>query len=215
MGFWVAATMHWLVSAFIGFGWAGLLLIAFADSSFLVIPIANDLLVAVLVAQNNARLPLYAIVAAAGSVAGALVLDIVFRKGGQRIERAVSRKRFDYLQRKMESRTGWFIGISALLPPPFPMKPAVVAAAVIQYPRRKMLAIVFLTRLVRYACVGLIGLFFSHQIVAFLESPIVAYVMYFLIAIAVLGSSLAVARWIRQSKEQPNGDPGSNGQPQP
>lgn len=196
--------MHWLVSAIVGFGGAGLLLIAFADSSFLVIPIANDLLIVILVAQNNARLPLYAILAAVGSAAGALVLDVIFRKGGQRIERAVSRKRFDYLRRKMERRTGWFIGISAMLPPPFPMKPAIVAAAVIQYSRKKMLAIVFSIRIVRYSSVGLIGLFFSSQIVAFLESPIVAYIMYFLIGIAVLGSALAIMRWVKQSGDQPD-----------
>jgi len=192
-----------LVSAFIGMGGLGLFLVTFADASYLVIPLTNDLLLIILVAHHPLRLPYYALLAACGSICGAFTLDIVFRKGGRKIERMVPRKRFEYIQGKMANRTGWALGLSALLPPPFPMKPAVIAASALQYPRKKMYAIIFVTRFLRYGAIGLIGLFFARQVVEFIKSPTVAYLMYFLIGIAVLGTTIAVVRWVKQSKEQP------------
>ncbi len=197
--------MTWLVSAFIGLGGIGLFIITAIDASYLVIPITNDLLMILLVAHHNMRLPYYALMAAFGSMAGAFTIDVVFRKGGRKIERLVPRKRFEYVRGRMENRAGLVLGISAMMPPPFPMKPAVAAASALQYPRRKMYTIIGITRFFRYGAIGLIGVFFSKQIVAFMESPTLSYVMYFLIGIAVLGSGFAVWRWVRESRQQPGG----------
>ncbi len=205
---------NWIVGAFLGMGGLGLFLVTFADASYAVIPITNDLLIIVLTAHHPLKLPYYALIAGLGSVAGAFTLDIVFRKGGQKIERVVSRKRFEYVQQKMADRTGWALGLSALMPPPFPMKPAVIAAAVLQYDRKKFYLIIFVTRVLRYGVIGLIGVFFTKQVVAAMKSPILEYLIYFLLAIAILGTAVAVHRWIRESKQQPPDEGDQNQSPQ-
>src|SRR5256885_16642806 len=63
-------------------GGPGLLLISFLDSSVLTFPIINDLLLINLSIQQPARMPLYAFLAALGSVAGCGVLYFIAEKGG-------------------------------------------------------------------------------------------------------------------------------------
>src|SRR5438132_10974126 len=64
-------------------GGPGLLLISFLDSSVLTFPIINDLLLIELSMQHPARMPLYAFLAALGSVLGCVVLYFIARKGGE------------------------------------------------------------------------------------------------------------------------------------
>src|SRR2546426_10992600 len=64
-------------------GGPGLLLISFLDSSVLTFPIINDLLLINLSVQQPARMPLYAFLAALGSVAGCVGLYFFGEKGGE------------------------------------------------------------------------------------------------------------------------------------
>ncbi len=197
---------NWLLMAFLGLGGPGLLLLTALDSSFFIIPVAQDLLIIVLVAHNNILLPYYAAMATIGSLIGAFVIDAIFRKGGRRVmERTISRERLDYVQRKAERGTGWVVAIAALLPPPFPMKPAVAAAAALQYPRKKMFIILGVTRMLRFSAIGLIGIFFAQHVVAIMESPILGITMYVLIALGVVLSAISIYEWVKQSKAESPG----------
>ena len=66
-----------------GIGAPGLFLISFLDSSVLTFPVINDLLLIELSVQHPARMPLYASMAASGSVLGCLLLFFLARKGGE------------------------------------------------------------------------------------------------------------------------------------
>lgn len=63
-------------------GAPGLFLISFLDSSVLSFPIINDLLLIELSIQHPLRMPLYAFMAALGSVLGCVLLYFIARKGG-------------------------------------------------------------------------------------------------------------------------------------
>jgi membrane protein YqaA with SNARE-associated domain len=52
------------------------------DSSFLIMPLGNDLLVVALTARRHILLPYYAGMATAGSVIGCLIMDVIARRGG-------------------------------------------------------------------------------------------------------------------------------------
>ena len=52
----------------------------------------------------------------------------------------------EYVRKKITKNAGWALGLAALMPPPFPFTPFVAAAAVLQYPRKKLLATVALGR---------------------------------------------------------------------
>jgi len=71
------------IVAFAGtLGAPGLFLISFLDSSFLTFPIINDLLLIQLSMQRPARMPLYASMAALGSLLGCVLLFLLARKIG-------------------------------------------------------------------------------------------------------------------------------------
>ncbi|HKO04645.1 MAG TPA: hypothetical protein VJW51_07835, partial [Candidatus Acidoferrales bacterium] len=73
---WIAATLPAL-------GVGGIFLAAFLDSSFISLPLINDLLVIEMSVLRPARMPLYAGGATLGSLAGCLVLFFLARKGGE------------------------------------------------------------------------------------------------------------------------------------
>ena len=64
-------------------GYFGPLVMGILDSSFLVLPFGNDLLVVGMVARNHAGLPWYVLSAACGSTIGAYLLALVSQKLGE------------------------------------------------------------------------------------------------------------------------------------
>jgi membrane protein YqaA with SNARE-associated domain len=116
----------------------GLLLLGILDSSFLFLPFGNDFLLIAMAAREHARWPYFAAMAAAGSVLGSFITDAISRKGGEAgLERKFSRRRLEYVKKKITKNAGWTLGLAALMPPPFPFTPCVAAAAVLQYPRKR------------------------------------------------------------------------------
>ena len=183
-------------------GGFGLLIFGVLDSSFLVMPLGNDLLIIGMTARHHALMPYYAAMATAGSTLGCLLLDIVSRKGGEEvIEKHVPKNRLKYIERKVRKNAGWAVGVAALMPPPFPFTPFVVAAAALEYPRRKMLIVIAITRMLRFSIEGTLAILFGRRILHWAESPAFQYVVIFLIAASVLASVLSVLGWVRKSKK--------------
>jgi hypothetical protein len=72
-----------------------------------------------------------------------------------------------------------------------------MSASALQASRTKLFGGVFAGRLVRFTIEALLALYFGKHILKFLNSPIVDYVVYTLIAIAVIGSILSLLKWLR------------------
>src|SRR4051812_36807067 len=80
----------------------GLILMGILDSSFLFVPLGNDLLMLGLTTQHHARMPYYAVMATIGSSAGCFLIDALARKGGEQgLTRILPQKRIEYVKRKM------------------------------------------------------------------------------------------------------------------
>jgi membrane protein YqaA with SNARE-associated domain len=197
-----------LAAILIQLGGFGLLLLGILDSSFLVMPMGNDLLVIAMTARHHVLMPYYAAMAAAGSTLGSLLLDIVSRKGGEEvIEKHVPQNRMKYIERKVKKNAGWAVGFAALMPPPFPFTPFVIAAAALEYPRRKLLTVIAATRLARFSIEGTLAILFGKRILSWAESSAFQYAVIFLIAVSLLASVLSVLSWVRKSKKHgPAGD---------
>src|SRR5713226_3586143 len=105
-----------------GLGAPGLFLISFLDSSVLTFPIINDLLLIELSIQHPARMPLYAFMAALGSVLGCVLLYFIARKGGEGLFHRKAGEHAHAIRQWVEQNG--FVGmlIAALLPPPTPFK---------------------------------------------------------------------------------------------
>src|SRR5258708_13503956 len=113
-----------LYNFFVRLGGLGLLGLGVLDSSFLFTPFGNDLLVIAMTANHRRLMPYYVVMAAAGSVLGCLVVDLFSRKGGEAgLEKRVSRRRLEYVKRRVRKNAGWAPPSAPLMPPPFPFPP--------------------------------------------------------------------------------------------
>ena len=187
---------------FLRLGVFGLFLMSALDSSFLVLPFGNDLLLIALVSSNRDSLIwiAYVLVSALGSLVGVFVIDMLMRKAGEKgLERFISAKKIEKLKAKLENKAGITVFVATLIPPPFPFTPAVMTASALQSPRGQLLGAVFLGRLVRFGIEALLALYFGRQVIAFINSDVVTYFVYAFIAVALVLSTLSLLRWLKRN----------------
>lgn len=148
-------------------------------------------------------MPYYAVMASLGSVAGVFIVDLLSRKGGEKgLNGRVSPQRLAYIKRKMEKRAGWAIAAASLMPPPFPFTPFVIAAAALQYPRKRLLGVIAVARLVRFTGAGVLAMVFGRRIIRLADEPMVQYVIVGLVVVSFIGSGLSIYSWIKGSKSR-------------
>jgi membrane protein YqaA with SNARE-associated domain len=188
---------------FLRLGIFGLFLLSALDSSFLVLPFGNDLLLIALVNRDRNSLIwiAYVLVSAIGSVVGVLVIDLIMRKAGEKgLERFLSAKKIEKFKSKLENKAGISVFIATVLPPPFPFTPVVMTASALQTPRGKLLGAVFVGRIVRCTTEALLALYFGRKLIAYLNSDIVTYAVYGLIGLAAVLSTLSLLTWLRRKQ---------------
>jgi membrane protein YqaA with SNARE-associated domain len=186
---------------FFSLGGAGLFLLGVLDSSFLFMPLGNDLLVVALTASHHSRIIYYVVMATAGSVIGVEFTRWASAKGGQKaLDGDKKSKRTEYVERKVKEHGGVAIATAALMPPPFPFTPFVIVAGAMQYPRRKMLAIVTACRAVRFGVEGSLALIYGQRIIAMAKSPYVRGFILALVVISMAGSAWSIYSWIKKSR---------------
>jgi len=194
----VSLTIRHLLAFFLQYGVFGLVLLAVADDSFLFLPVGSDLLTVVLVARNHERLAIYVLAAAAGSTIGVFLLDLICRNLGEAgLKRIVKPKLLDSLKRQMQRRAAAVLVVSCLAPPPFPFGAAIAAASALQYPRARLLIVVFLARLARFALVGWSAIYFGRRIIRIANSTEFLWFMGIFITFCLIGSVLSIVHWIR------------------
>lgn len=197
----IASSRAWL-RFMIRLGMPGLFVMSALDSSFLVLPFGNDLLLIALVSANRDS-PIwiaYVIVSALGSVFGVFLIDLLMRKAGEKgLERFVSQRKIERLKQKLENKLGVTVFVATLLPPPFPFTPVIMTASALQCSRQKLLIAVFIGRLIRFTAEAVLALYFGRRLIAYINSDAVAYFVYALIGAAVVLSTLSLLRWLRRS----------------
>ena len=193
----------YILRFFRSLGIFGPFLLSALDSSFLVLPFGNDLLLIALVSSNRDSMIwiAYVIVSAIGSVLGVFIIDLLMRKAGEKgLEKFISQKRNDKLKAKMEKRAGLSVFLATLMPPPFPFTPAIMTASALQCPRKTLLGMVFVGRLLRFGIEAVLALYFGRQLIAYINSDVLAYIVYALVGIAIVLSTFSVLRWLKRNK---------------
>lgn len=185
-------------SALFHLGGFGLVVLGTLDSSFLFMPIGNDLLLVALTAQHKDHLPFYVVMGSLGSSLGVLLLDLVARKGGEEgLSKLMDRKKLERLKKKMKNRALLAVEVACLAPPPFPFTPVVAAASAFGYARPKLLMGVFFGRAVRFTLIGLLAARFGTRIIKIAKTPAFTWVMVGFIVVCVIGSVLSIRRWVK------------------
>jgi membrane protein YqaA with SNARE-associated domain len=185
------------------FGGLGLLIVGILDSSYLFAPWGNDLLLVALTARYPEffRMLYYAAMSTMGSVLGCLLIDVPMRPlGAKGLERHLSPRRLSRIRAKVGKNMGRALAVAALAPPPFPFTPFVMAAAALQYPRSRLLAVVGVARMVRFVLLGLLALRFGERILGWAQNPVVQALLVIFIVVCIIGSVVSVYGWIHRSR---------------
>jgi len=136
-------------------GGPGLFVVAFLDSSFVSLPLINDSLVVLMSVSHAALMPLYALIATAGSVAGCYTIYVIAERGGE----AFLKKRLHegHVERGLTAyrRNGLLaLMVPALLPPPAPFKLFVLLAGVAEVRPLQFVTAIGIARGARYLALG-------------------------------------------------------------
>lgn len=201
----LAASAYSFFRYFRRLGAIGLFLLSALDSSFLVLPFGNDVMLIALVSSSRSTLMsiAYVLTSVAGSVLGVYVVDVLMRKTGEKgLRRFVGQEKLEQLKAKLETK-GWVtMFVTTVLPPPFPFTPVLMTASALQTPRRALFTAVVAGRLIRFTAEAILAMYFGRQVIRFLRSPVVEYSVYGLIVIAIVLSTMSLIRWFRKPREQ-------------
>ena len=194
-----------LINLFLKLGPFGPFLLEAFDSSFFYVPLANELLLFALIHGGGEASRwmwiVYALMGAAGTVAGVFLLDLVMRRvGAGGVERLVGSKRFQKLKGKVERNTGWVVFVASALPPPFPFRFTMMTASALQCDRGRMFVAVFAGRALRFMAEALLILYFGRRFLDFMNSDAFNYVVYALTLVAVAGSAVTMYRLFKSRK---------------
>ncbi len=157
------ATLGWLISL----GWLGLCVVALLDASPIPLPIPGtaDLILLVLIAHRASPWVLVPL-AVTSSVIGAYLTWKTGKKGGEvALQRYVPARYYDRITGWTKSHGAMAVALAAVLPPPVPLLPFVLAAGALEVPRRRFLVSFTAARTVRYGLVAWLAVIYGHQMV--------------------------------------------------
>src|ERR1700731_564611 len=182
-------------------GGPGLVLLGIADNSVIPLTGSMDVLTIWLAARHREPWPYYALMATIGAVIGGYITYALACKGGKEtMDRKLSRKRSAQFSGAFE-RWGFFaVAIPAILPPPFPFVPFLIAAGAMQYSRAKFIGALTLGRGIRYSIAAFLGFHYGVHILRFF-SHYYKPAMAILIGLAVIGAVLSVIQYLRMRKK--------------
>jgi membrane protein YqaA with SNARE-associated domain len=158
----VGSFTSWLYGFAQGLGASGLFVVAFLDSSFISLPLANDALVVYFVTANERLVLLFVAMATAGSVAGCYTIYYLAKRGGEAFLR--KRLRPGHVERALAAyrRHGLLaLVVPALLPPPAPFKLFVLAAGIADVRPASFVLGVAIARGARYLALGLLAVYYG------------------------------------------------------
>jgi membrane protein YqaA with SNARE-associated domain len=93
---------------------------------------------------------------------GVFLLDLVRRKVGKKgLKRLVKPRLLEIFKGAIQNHAAVALVISCLAPPPFPFEASIAGASAFQYPRLRLLVLVFVARAFRYSLVGWAATYFE------------------------------------------------------
>jgi membrane protein YqaA with SNARE-associated domain len=155
---------HWLVHL----GAFGLFAVAIFDSSPIPLPIpgSTDLLLLLLASHRSGNPFLLAAVAIAGSAIGGYLAWKTGYKGGEALLRRSVPERFRArLEHWAMNHSFLSVFVSALLPPPVPLTPFLLAAGALRVTRNRFLVALISARLIRYGLIAWAGATYGRGVV--------------------------------------------------
>lgn len=181
----------------------GVLLMGALDSSLIFfLPLGIDFAVIILSARTPNLFWMYAILAAAGSVIGAMVTFWIGRKVGEHgLTLLMKPSRLERIRKRVGPQAGLGVAALAIIPPPFPFTAFVLASGAFGAQPWTFFTTLGGVRLMRFLAEGGLAAIYGRRILTWMESTIFEVIVGVLIALAIIGtiaSGVAVYRSTRK-----------------
>ena len=148
------------------FGVFGLFFISIVDSSFVPLPIpgVTDIMLVLFAAQKT-NVFLLVLLSTAGSAIGGYLSYQVGQSGGMAfLEKHVPARIFKRVCEWMENHAILSVALPALLPPPMPLSPFVLAAGALKMSRSKFMTTFTISRAIRHSLAVWLGVHYGKQV---------------------------------------------------
>jgi membrane protein YqaA with SNARE-associated domain len=181
-------------------GGPGLIVLGVIDNSAIPVPGSQDAMTIILAASQKSLWFYYALMATAGAVLGGYITyRLALKEGKAILERRVSRRKAGKVYATFEKWGFGAVLIPALLPPPLPTFPFLLAAGALQYSRGKFLTALAIGRGIRYMLLAFLAATYGRQILRWMREyrqP----VLLFGIAAAVAATLYILVRYKRSKR---------------
>src|ERR1700757_5005581 len=170
-----------------GLGLLGLFLVSIVDSSFVPLPVpgVTDIMIIIMSAQHQ-NIILLVLLATAGSALGGSFSHLVGQRGGMAfLEKRIPPRIFKRVCQWMESHATLSVAVPAILPPPMPLSPFVLAAGALRMSRKKFMIAFTASRSLRHIIAAWLGIHYGRHIVRIWNSLSAKYAMPIVIVIWV------------------------------
>jgi membrane protein YqaA with SNARE-associated domain len=155
-----------LIHFFFGLGLVGLFLVSIVDSSFVPLPIpgVTDIMLILYAAAHSNPILLIAI-ATLGSAIGGFLSHAAGQAGGMAfLQKHVPPRVLKRVTIWMEKHAILSVSLPAILPPPMPLSPFVLAAGAVHMSRKKFMWSFTLSRLARHAIAVWLGIHYGRAV---------------------------------------------------
>jgi membrane protein YqaA with SNARE-associated domain len=190
----------WLRSLVGSLGGLSLFLIGFFDSSVLSFPFVNDLLLVRFTIHSPRLMPYYVMMATLGSLAGCFWLYFIAKKGGEAMYRRSAGGRAERIHGWVQRYRFLSVAVPAILPPPLPFKPFVLAAGVFQVPMDTFAIALVVGRGLRYSIEGFLAVRYGEQVTRYFVENKLEFALF---VILTIGTTYGTWWWLfgRRSSE--------------
>jgi membrane protein YqaA with SNARE-associated domain len=199
----VQPLIHTIARALFRAGGLGVLTLGVLDSSPIVLPFGNDLLVLALCARYHTRAPYYVLMATVGSLIGSFLTYWIGRKSESGQKKLMSGKRLAKVREFVQKRAPFALVLASVLPPPFPFTAIVGAVAAFRYPPRKLFSFIAVGRFARFTIEAALAVHYGRWIVRQARSPLLEHIMIVLIIISLIGTAVSIYKWLAQGRGKP------------
>ena len=187
---------------------AGVLLLAALDASLIFfLPLGVDVVLIVMSARRPGFFWLYALLATLGSVAGGAGTFWIGKKAGERgLTRFVSPRRLQRVRARVD-RGAVVVAALAVIPPPFPLTPFVLASGALGMRAWPFFTALAGVRLLRFGCEAALAARYGSQILRWMKTPLFETIVGVLIALAIVGTIVSAIALVRASRRDTGGSP--------
>lgn len=145
---------------------------------------------------------MYPLLVTAGSLAGGALTFWLGRKAGESgLRRLVSGRRLERMQARVRRGGALAMLVPAMLPPPFPLTPFILACGALDVSRWRLFAALAAGRLIRFGTEAVFARFYGSGILSVLQSDAFRYVMLGFVALAIAGTTLSAIHLWRSTRE--------------